>query len=163
MRAAATAWRLQAMAQAFRRWHLDTHHWRQVKQTLSCIGETTAEALVSVDFKRCVFPITSMIAVPLYGSTKLPPYETLLWLLQHDLSSSVMQLDLCMGCDRWKVYAKEHAVRKAFQTRAAQRWRNIAAAAAFSAWQSAVAWRRHILAATVDASAHWQRRVLTEV
>ncbi len=68
-----------------------------------------------------------------------------------------------MGCDRWKVHTKEHAVRKAFRATAAHRWRNVAAAAAFGAWQSAIAWRRHMSAASADASAHRRRRMLAEV
>lgn len=53
LRAAATMWRLQAMAQAFRRWQLDTQNWRHVKHTLSCIAGETAKGLVSTDFDRC--------------------------------------------------------------------------------------------------------------
>ena len=53
IRTAATTWRVQAMAQAFRQWQLDAQNWRHVKRTLSCIAGTTAEALVAADFDRC--------------------------------------------------------------------------------------------------------------
>ena len=76
---------------------------------------------------------------------------------------SRLLLDPSMGCDRWKVHTKEHAVRKAFQATATHRWRNVAAAAAFGAWQAAIVWRRHLSAASADALANWQRRMLTEV
>ena len=56
IRTAATAWRLQAMAQAFRCWHLDMQRWRHVYQTLRCIAGKTAVALVTTDLNRCDLP-----------------------------------------------------------------------------------------------------------
>ena len=52
MRAAAAAWRMQAMTQAFRRWHADMLHWQHVKQVLSVIAGASAKALLAAGFAR---------------------------------------------------------------------------------------------------------------
>ena len=65
--------------------------------------------------------------------------------------------------DRWRAYTKERAECEAMQAAAVRRWHSSALWGAFRSWLNAVAWHRHLSAASADATARWRCRLLTEV
>jgi hypothetical protein len=49
------------------------------------------------------------------------------------------------------------------QAAAVRRWHSSALWGAFRVWLNAVAWRRHLSAASAHAAARWRHRLFTEV